>query len=324
MNERRPYIIVTRRLPASVEGELARSFSVQLNPEDRQLSAGELRAALDTADGLLCTLTDRLDAPVLAGEHRARILASFGVGYNHIDLGAARQAGLAVTNTPGVLTECTADLTLALLLMVLRRLGEGERLLRAGQWQGWAPTHHLGRRLSGKTLGIVGYGRIGRAVAWRARHGFGMRILVHSRTRPATTELAVVDAEFVDRLEALLPLVDAVSLHAPATPETRGLIDRTRLALLPPHAVVVNTARGDLVDEPALIEALQSGRLAGAGLDVYIDEPRVPAGLLGLENVVLLPHLGSATEETRTAMGMRAVENLRAFFRGERPPDLVD
>jgi glyoxylate reductase len=151
-----------------------------------------------------------------------------------------------------------------------------------------------------------------------------MRILVHSRTRPASGELALVDAEFVDRLEALLPLVDALSLHAPATPETRGLIDRTRLALLPPHAVVVNTARGELVDEPALIDALQSGRLAGAGLDVYVDEPRVPAGLLGLENVVLLPHLGSATEETRTAMGMRAVENLRAFFRGERPPDRVD
>lgn len=323
MAGRRPYIIVTRRLPQAVHAALADSFEVRLNPEDRQLSVDELRAALDEADGLLCTLTDRLDRHVLgSGEHRTRILASFGVGHNHIDLAAARAAGLVVTNTPDVLTDCTADLTLALILMTLRRLGEGERLLRAGEWTGWAPTHHLGRRVSGKTLGIVGFGRIGRAVAQRAAHGFSMRVLVHSRRRPEPAVLAESGAQFVPELDALLPGVDVLSLHAPATPETRGMIHAARLALLKPGAVLVNTARGDLVDETALIEVLRRGRIA-AGLDVYVHEPQVPALLINLDNVVLLPHLGSATEETRTAMGMRAVENLRAFFRGETPRDLV-
>ena len=323
MGGRRPYIIVTRRLPHAVHAALADSFEVRLNQEDRQLSAGELRAALDEADGLLCTLTDRLDRQVLTpGPHRTGILASFGVGHNHIDLAAARDAGVAVTNTPDVLTDCTADLTIALILMTLRRLGEGERLLRAGEWSGWAPTHHLGRRVSGKTVGIVGFGRIGRAVAQRAARGFSMRVLVHSRRRPDPAVLAESGAEFVPDLDALLPGVDVVSLHAPATPETRGMINAGRLALLKPGAALINTARGDLVDETALVAVLRQGRIS-AGLDVYVHEPKVPAPLLALDNVVLLPHLGSATEETRTAMGMRAVENLRAFFRGETPRDIV-
>ncbi|HET9513977.1 MAG TPA: D-glycerate dehydrogenase [Gemmatimonadales bacterium] len=324
MNERRPYIIVTRRLPQSVETALADGFEVQLNPADRQFTRDELRAALAGADGLLCTLTDPLDRSVLLpGPHRARILASFGVGVNHVDLDAARQAGLLVTNTPDVLTDCTADLTIALILMTLRRLGEGERLLRAGEWRGWTPTHHLGRQVTGRTLGIVGFGRIGRAVALRAHRGFGMRILVHSRTRPERADLERCGASYCDSLDALLPDVEILSLHVPATAQTRGMMDARRLALLPAGAVLINTARGDLVDEPALIQALQSGRLGAAGLDVFAREPEVPAALREMENVVLLPHLGSATVETRTAMGLRAVKNLVDFFSGAEPRDRV-
>lgn len=319
-----PVVIVTRRLPAAVEEALQASFDARLNPNDGQYTASELRAALGEADALLCTLTDQLDATVLgASPLRARLLANFGAGTNHIDLEAARLAGLVVTNTPGVLTDCTADLAIALMLMVLRRLGEGERQLRHGGWPGWHPTHLLGHRLSGRTVGIVGFGRIGQAVARRAHHGFGMRVLAHARRTIPAEILAGSGAIGVSDLDSLLAEADIVSLHLPLSAETRHLFDAARLARMQRHAVLVNTARGELVDEAALAAALHAGALGGAGLDVFEQEPRVHAGLLTAPNAVLLPHLGSATEETRTAMGLRAVENLRAFFRGEALPDRV-
>lgn len=319
-----PVVIVTRRLPAAVEEALQASFDARLNPTDRQYTAAELGAALGEADALLCTLTDPLDAAVLgARPRRSRLLANFGVGTNHIDLAAARRAGLAVTNTPGVLTDCTADLAVALMLMVLRRLGEGERQLRRGEWPGWHPTHLLGHRLSGRTIGVVGFGRIGQAVARRAHHGFGMRVLAHARRPLPAATLAGSGAIGVTDLDALLSEADVVSLHLPLSAETRHLFDAARLARMQRHAVLVNTARGEIVDEAALAAALHAGALGGAGLDVFEEEPRVHPGLLTAPNTVLLPHLGSATEETRTAMGFRAVENLRAFFRGDALPDRI-
>lgn len=319
-----PVVIVTRRLPAAVEEALRASFDARLNPNDRQYTAAELRAALGEADALLCTLTDPLDAAVLGARPlRSRLLANFGAGTNHIDLEAARRAGLAVTNTPGVLTDCTADLAIALMLMVLRRLGEGERQLRRGDWPGWHPTHLLGHRLSGRTIGVIGFGRIGQAVARRAHHGFGMRVLAHARGAIPAGTLAGSGAIGVTDLDALLGEADIVSLHLPLSAETRHLFNAARLARMQRHAVLVNTARGEIVDEAALAAALHAGALGGAGLDVFEEEPRVHPDLLTAPNTVLLPHLGSATEETRTAMGFRAVENLRAFFRGDALPDRI-
>ena len=324
MSPTRPLVIVTRRLPAEVEEALAVSFAVRCNPEDRQYHRADLRAALLEADGLLCTLTDPLDASVLSGgPFRAGILANFGVGTNHIALEAARTAGLVVTNTPGALTDCTADLAIALMLMVLRRLGEGERMLRAGAWPGWHPTHLLGRSVSGRTLGIVGFGRIGQAVARRASRGLGMRVLALAHRPLAAEVLLACGAEPVAGLDALLEQSDVISLHLPLVDATRHLIDAARLRRMRPDAVLINTSRGEVVDEAALAEALHGGTLGGAGLDVYEQEPQVHPDLLTAPNTVLLPHLGSATLETRTAMGLRAVENLRAFFRGEAPPDRV-
>jgi lactate dehydrogenase-like 2-hydroxyacid dehydrogenase len=319
----RPRIVVTRRLPASVERDVAAHFDAQLNADDRPMSAAELTEALRVADGMLCTVTDRVDGDVLraAVPLRARVIANFGVGYNHIDVAVARARGLVVTNTPGVLTEDTADVALALMLMAARRLGEGERVLRAGRWSGWAPTQLLGMSLTGKTLGIVGFGRIGRAVARRAHFGFGMHVRYVSRSPRA--DAADHGATPAPSLDALLAESDVVSLHCPATPETRHLIDADALARMQPHAVLVNTARGDVVDEAALAEALRAGTIAAAGLDVYEQEPRVPPVLLALDNVVLLPHLGSATVETRRAMGERALANLIAFFDEREPPDRV-
>ena len=320
----RPRVVVTRRLPEPVEARLLELFDARLNPADRLLGAAELADAVRSADGLLSTVTDRITAEVLAAApRRARIVANFGVGCDHIDLAACAEAGIAVTNTPDVLTDDTADAAMTLILAVARRAGEGERHLRAGAWTGWRPTHLLGTRVTGKTLGIVGMGRIGRAVARRAHAGFGMRILFHTRGPVPQADLAAAAAERCDGIDELLAASDVVSLHCPATPETRHLIDGARLARMRPGAILVNTARGSVVDEGALVQALRAGRIAGAGLDVYEDEPRVPPALLAMENVVLLPHLGSATTESRVAMGERAVANLAAFFRGEPPPDRV-
>jgi lactate dehydrogenase-like 2-hydroxyacid dehydrogenase len=320
----RPTVVVTRRLPTVVEEDLSRDFEARLNREDRPLGSAGLQEALRSADALLCTVTDRLTSEVLSAEPlRARLLANFGVGFNHIDLEAARSRGLAVSNTPDVLTEATADLAVTLMLMVCRRAGEGERHIRCGAWTGWRPTHMLGTHVSGKTLGLVGMGRIARAVARRAHHGFGMKVIFHDPFPPAPAEAAALGAEPRDSLEQVLAEADIVSLHCPATPETHHLMNRERLAGMRRSAVLINTARGDVVDEAALVEALSDGTIAGAALDVYEREPQITPELLTMENVVLLPHLGSATTETRIAMGQRAVENIRLFFSGAPLRDRV-
>jgi len=314
---KRPTVVVTRRLPEPVEKELSREFDARLNRDDRPLGSDGLQEAIGTADALLCTVTDRLTAEVLSAEpRRARLLANFGVGFNHIDTEAAKARGLAVSNTPDVLTEATADIAMTLLLMASRRTGEGERHVRAGAWTGWRPTHMLGTQVSGKVLGLVGMGRIARAVAKRAHHGFGMRVIFHDPYPPTPAEAAALGAEPRASLEQVLEEADFVSLHCPATPVTRHLMNRERLGRMRPSALLINTARGDVVDEAALVEALNNGTIAGAGVDVYEKEPQVSPALLAMENVVLLPHLGSATQETRIAMGMRALENLRLFFSG--------
>jgi len=320
----RPTVVVTRRLPEPVEKELSREFDARLNRDDRPLGPDGLQEALRTADAILCTVTDRLTAEVLSAEpRRARMLANFGVGFNHIDAAAAKDRGLAVSNTPDVLTEATADIAITLLLMVSRRTGEGERHVRAGAWTGWRPTHMLGTQVSGKVLGLVGMGRIARAVARRAHHGFGMRVIFHDPYPPTPAEAAALGAEPRSSLDQVLEESDFVSLHCPATPETRHLMNRERLRQMRPGAFLINTARGDVVDEAALVEALSGGTLAGAGLDVFEKEPQVSPALVAMENVVLLPHLGSATQETRVAMGMRALENLRLFFSGAPLRDRV-
>lgn len=319
----RPVVWVTRRLPEAVEAALRSRFQVRQREDDWPLDAEGLRQAFREADAVLPTVTDRLAAECFTQPgRRARIVANFGVGVNHIDLTAADAAGVAVTNTPDVLTDDTADLAILLMLAVLRRAGEGERMVRSGAWTGWSPTGMLGARLSGRTLGIVGLGRIGRAVASRARHGFRMRVLAWGRSTTAMPP----DPDGIERLptlDALLERADIVSLHCPATPATRHLIAAPQLARMQRHAVLINTARGDVVDEAALVAALESKAIAGAGLDVYEREPVLHPGLRSREDVVLLPHLGSATQETREAMGLRAVANLDAFFAGAPLPDAV-
>jgi lactate dehydrogenase-like 2-hydroxyacid dehydrogenase len=320
----RPVVVVTRRLPEPVHQALAREFDARLNPEDRPLTVDGLKEALRSADALLTTVTDKVTDEVLATEpRRAKLVANFGVGFNNIDVEAAKARGIAVSNTPDVLTDATADLAVTLLLMTARRTGEGERHLRGGHWIGWRPTHMLGTHVTGKTLGLIGMGRIARAVAQRAHHGFGMKVIYHDPFPPAPDVAEALGAEARNSLEDVLREAHFVSLHCPATPETRHLMNRERLALMRPEAFLINTARGDVVDEAALVEALQARRIAGAGLDVYEKEPQVTPALLAMENVVLLPHLGSATQETRVAMGLRAFENLQLFFSGKPLRDRV-
>jgi lactate dehydrogenase-like 2-hydroxyacid dehydrogenase len=308
-----------------VEAELTYRLGASLNADDHQFPPDELAAALRDADIVLCTLTDPLTRQVFESAHpvRARLLANFGVGFNHIDLDAARAAGIPVTNTPGVLTEDTADHTILLMLAAMRRSSEGERELRAGHWTGWRPTHLLGRRLSGKTLGIVGLGRIGQAVARRAHHGFSMRVLYNSRRRADAAVEAQCSAEWCPDLDDLFSRSDVVSLHCPATPDTYRLVTRERLSRMQQHAVLVNTSRGDVVDEVALVEALEGRTIGGVALDVFEQEPTVHPGLLRLDNAVLVPHLGSATVESRVAMGMRAMANIDAFLEGRPLPDRI-
>lgn len=319
-----PRIVVTRRLPRPVEEALAERFDAVLSGDDHAMTPLELQRALSEADGILTTVTDRFTAEVLSAYPiRAKILANFGAGYENIALAAAAAHDIVVTNTPDVLTDCTADLAMTLILMALRRAGEGEREVRGGRWTGWRPTHLLGHRVTGRTLGLIGMGRIARAVAHRAHHGFGMRVLCFNRTPLSPVDLASVGAEPRATLEALLAESDIVSLHTPSTPETRGMMNALRLAQMKPGAFLINTARGDLVADDALIAALLAGHLAGAGLDVFRGEPDLDPRYRTLPNVVLLPHLGSATRETREAMGFRALENLAAFFEGRPVPDRV-
>ncbi len=320
----RPRILLTRRWPAAVEAHLAERYDVATNPGDVPLDEAALIDAMRTHDALCPTVSDQVTAAVIeAPGATARIIGNYGVGYNHVDVDACRRAGITLTNTPDVLTDATADLALTLLLMAARRAGEGERMVRAGAWPGWAPTQMIGRELSGKTLGLIGFGRIARAVAARAHHGFGMRIAYSApRRQPAEVE-AAVDATYIETVDALLEQADFVSLHCPGGAATHHLIDAARIQRMQRHAILINTARGTVVDEKALAAALAAGRIAGAGLDVYEAEPKVEPALLALENVVLLPHLGSATTETRLAMGMRVAANLDAFFAGQAPPDRV-
>ncbi|HYD25945.1 MAG TPA: D-glycerate dehydrogenase [Croceibacterium sp.] len=314
---------VTRRWPDAVEQALQQRFEAVLNDADEPLSQAELAQAMAEFDVLCPTVSDRLDAAVLAGGSRCRLIANYGVGFDHIDLAAATARGIAVTNTPGVLTDATADIALTLLLMAARRAGEGERELRAGQWSGWRPTHLVGSALAGRTLGLVGMGRIAIATARRAKHGFGMNIAYYGRRECDPAVAAELDAEFFRELPDLLAASDCVSLHVPGGAETANLIDAAAIARMKPGSYLINTARGGIVDHAALAGALERGHLAGAGLDVYPHEPQVPAALLGLDNVVLLPHLGSATAETRIAMGMKALANVEAFARGEPLPDRI-
>jgi lactate dehydrogenase-like 2-hydroxyacid dehydrogenase len=320
----RPRVLVTRRWPMAVEREMAKVFDLDLNTSDIPLSEAVLRDAMGQYDAILPTVTDRLPAAVFEGAAaRTRILANYGVGFAHIDTEAAKSRGIAVTNTPDVLSECTADIAMTLLLMVARRAGEGERELREGRWTGWRPTHMIGTKVSGATLGIIGFGRIGQAMAQRAHFGFGMRILVQNRSVIPPEVLARYNALQVPAIEDLLPACDFVSLHCPGGKANRHLINARRLDLMRPGAFLINTSRGEVVDEYALAQALWFGTIGGAGLDVFEREPSIPAELLGADNLVLLPHLGSATRETREAMGFRVLDNLHEFFAGRHPRDRV-
>ena len=321
----RPKILLTRRWPEAVERRLAERYDAVFSKGDAPMNAEALGDALTRHDALCPTVSDVIDASVLAHARggAARVIGNYGVGVNHIDLEAAADLGLVVTNTPGVLTDATAELSILLMLMAARRAGEGERELRSGHWTGWRPTHNVGVQVTGKTLGLIGFGRIAQQAARTAHHGFGMRILYNSRRRASAEIEAETGAVFHPDPDSLLAEADFVSLHCPGGPETFHLIDERRLGLMKPTAFLINTARGPVVDEAALTRALQAGRIAGAGLDVYEAEPRVTPELMSLENVVLLPHLGSATEESRTAMGMKVADNLDAFFDGREPPDRV-
>ena len=318
-----PLVVVTRKLPDRIETRLRELFDARLNREDRPFGERELLEAVARADVLVPTVTDRISAAVIeAAGPRLRLIASFGNGVDHIDLDAARRRGILVTNTPGVLTEDTADMTMALILAVMRRLVEGARLVRASEWEGWSPTSMLGHRPGGKRLAILGMGRIGSALARRAR-GFGMSIHYHNRRRLPPEAEAELGATWWEGLDQMLGQADVLSINCPHTPATFHLLSARRLALLRPHAVLVNTARGEVVDEAALLRALERRELAGAGLDVYAREPEVDRRLLALDSVVCLPHMGSATLEGRIAMGERVLINIRAFADGHAPPDRV-
>ena len=320
----KPKVLVTRRWPEANEARLRDLFDVTFNADNHPLSPAELQDALRNYDAVLPTVTDPITAEVLSVEPlRAKLLGNFGVGFNHIDINAARARGITVTNTPDVLTNCTADIAMLLMLSAARRGGEGERLVRAGQWTGWHPTHLLGTKITGKTLGLVGFGRIARAMATKAHFGFGMPIVFFDPYPPPQDVIVHYGAKQVDRVEDVLREADFVALHCPGSPENRHLINAERLALMKPTAILINTARGDVVDNEALIQALKSKTIAAAGLDVFEGEPNLNKGFLELDNVVLLPHLGSATLETRIAMGDRVIENVVAFFKGETPRDRV-
>jgi lactate dehydrogenase-like 2-hydroxyacid dehydrogenase len=320
----RPTLLITRRLPASVLERLRASYEVTVNPDDRPLGREALLMALRSFDALSPTITDKLDAALLLNSGlKTRVIANFGAGFEHIDLEAAKKANLVVTNTPDALTDATAELTVLLILMASRRAGEGERLLREGKWTGWAPTQLLGMDVKGKTLGLIGFGRIAKEAARRVRAALGMRIAYHSRSRASAEEESALGAEHHATLESLLAASDVVSLHCPGGAATRHLINANTLSRMKSTAILINTARGSVVDEEALATALAQRQIAAAGLDVYEREPAVSPALQELENVVLLPHLGSATLEARTAMGMQMADNLDSFFAGRTPPNRV-
>ncbi|MDZ4085486.1 MAG: D-glycerate dehydrogenase [Tabrizicola sp.] len=317
----KPKLLITRRLPDRVLEAARDRFDVTLRDRTEVLSAEELRAALRDYDAVLPTLGDRFQPDVFADvpAPRAKILANFGVGYNHIDAEAAKAAGIAVSNTPGAVTDATADIAVSLILMTARRLGEGERILRAGAWEGWGPVQMLGTHVTGKRLGIIGFGRIGKAIAKRCHYGFDMEVVFYNRSR---VEDAGLPARQVEMAEAMA--ADFVVVAVPGGKATYHLIDAKALKMMQKTGIFVNISRGDVVDEAALIDALQNGQIAGAGLDVYEFEPKVPVALMAMENVTLLPHLGTACLEVRENMGLMAVTNLVAWAEGKAPPNLVN
>ncbi|MPY73200.1 MAG: D-glycerate dehydrogenase [Alphaproteobacteria bacterium] len=323
MPKKKPAVVVTRRLPEAVEARMTELFDTRLNPGDRPMSQAALAEAVRAADVLVPTVTDRIGRKVIAAAgSRLKLIASFSTGVDHIDLAAAHARGITVTNTPGVLTEDTADMTMALILAVPRRLIEGERAVRDGKWTGWSPTWMLGHRIWGKRLGIIGMGRIGRAVARRAA-GFGISVHYHNRRRVHPDVEAELKATYWESLDQMLAQMDIVSVNCPHTPATYHLLSARRLRLLKPDAYIVNTSRGEVIDEDVLAEMLRTGAIAGAGLDVFEHEPSVNPKLLRLDNVVLMPHMGSATIEGRQAMGEKVIINIRTFADGHKPPDRV-
>ncbi len=319
----KPIVAVTRLLPAPTEARMKELFEVRLNPKDIELNSEQIIAICKDVEILVSTVTDKIDAKLIGKlPPSVRMIANFGAGVDHIDIEAATAKRLVVTNTPGVLTEDTADLALALLLAVTRRMGEGARIVREGKWEGWTPTFMMGHRFNRKRLGIVGMGRIGQALAKRAR-GFDMQIHYHNRNRIGEKLERFLEATYWENLDNMLAHIDFLSVNCPKTPETHHLLNLERLKLLKSHAIIVNTARGDIIDESALVERLRLGAIAGAGLDVYENEPKIYPKLAELENVVLMPHLGSATYEGREAMGEKVIENIIAFTAGGLATDLI-
>ena len=320
----KPRILVTRRWPAAVEARLTEHFDAVLNTSDKPLSLKEFRTALSSYDAVLPTVTDTLSSEAMdVPKLRTKILANYGVGYSHIDAETAARHNITVTNTPDVLSQCTADLAMTLLLMVARRAAEGAREIRDNAWTGWRPTHLVGTKVSGKTLGVIGYGRIGQEMAKRAHHGFGMKIIVQNRSPVAADILAKCNATQVDSIEDLMPLCDFVSLHCPGGAANRHMIRSAQLELMKPDAFLINTARGEIINEHDLARALWFETIGGAALDVFDGEPHISSKLRDCDNLVMLPHLGSATRETREAMGFRVVDNLMDFFSGRPPRDRV-
>ena len=319
----KPKVVLTRKLPDVTETRMRELFDAELRAEDTPLDPNKLVAAMQDTDVLVPTVTDKLTKDILskAGD-RLKLIASFGTGVDHIDLAAAKARGITVTNTPGVLSEDTADVAMALILSVPRRLVEGDSRARSGNWTGWSPTGMLGHRINGKRLGIIGMGQIGQAIARRAR-GFGMSVHYHNRKTVHPAIEAELEATYWDNLDEMLRRMDIVSVNCPYTEATKGLVSAERLALMPEHAYLDNTARGEIVDEQALAHVLETGAIAGAGLDVYADEPSIPEGLRARDNVVLLPHIGSATIEGRHAMGDKVIINIQTFLDGHTPPDRV-
>lgn len=323
MVKKKPLVVITRKLPDVVETRMRELFDARLNLDDKPMSQDDLVAAVRSADVLVPTVTDRIDAALIeqAGS-QLKLIANFGTGVDNIDVAAAAKRGITVTNTPGVLTQDTADMTMALILAVARRIVEGAEVIPQGNWVGWSPTWMLGTRITGKRLGIVGMGRIGQALAYRAR-AFGLQIHYHNRRRVAASIEEALEATYWDSLDQMLARMDIVSVNCPHTPATFHLLSARRLQQMRPQAILVNTARGEIIDETALIEMLEAGELAGAGLDVFEHSPAVNPKLLALDNVVLLPHMGSATFEGRGDMGEKVVINIQTFVDDHTPPDRV-
>ena len=320
----KPVAIVTRKWPEENEKRLKELFDVQLNESDKPFTAEELKSALQNCDVLMPTVTDKITADILSVENRrANMIGNFGVGFNHIDINAAKEQGITVSNTPSVLTDCTADIAMSLLLMVARRVGQGERELRSDNWTGWRPTHLLGTKVTGKKLGVIGFGRIGQAVAKRAHFGFDMDIQYWDPYDIPADVTKKFNATKLDTIEDICKECDFVSINCPATKETFHLMNEERFKIMKKSAFIINTARGDIIDEKALVNALVNKEIAGAGLDVFETEPNLPNELKTMENVVSFPHLGSATSETRIAMGNTAIDNTLAFFAGTELPNKV-